>query len=542
MYSSWFTYLRKTLLVLSSLLYINGIHGFSTPSNVIFIGGLTEKCTKDILQRDFEKYGQIADISIVGMELVPIGAKKARKPFAFIQYDSEKSALTAIEASSTIETSSFYQQVKAAEPIDSTKRKRSNASRQSQKDEYEHMIDVCSKTNLILQVQSTHVDRLKEYLSMFIPASYNKAYIAEIMKSIKVEGSMSAVTKNMSLVYVSVSDPFTLAKELSKNRHQQVLARAVKKLYIVEPKSLQCDLSTKEGREIVIADILNKKMSHYESKSTDESFKLHIFPPSKQKGLLSTIEEMDIDGIISKRLNPRDANNIISIVQVYQYKGKNSNVDSSALAMGGISASFTTATAKTQENEEEEAISRAYYKLKESIERYEIENDFDKSELKGSIALDVGSAPGGWSKYLASDIGCQLVHSVDPGNLAISIHNIKHWKMKVQDAIPLIENGIHNENDKIKVFVSDACLHSMEGQIDFLLEAQEEGILASEVFFVLTLKCTIGYGKNNFDEQAKKVVADLQKRAITKDVSTFHLFSNRSGERTITGRLFDKNK
>lgn len=544
MYSSWFISLRKTLLVLSFLFFIfNSTHGFSTPSNVIFIGGLTEKCTKDVLQKDFEKYGTIADISIVGMEPAPIGAKKARKPFAFIHYDSEKSALTAIEASSTIETSSFYQQVKAAEPIDSTKRKRSNASRQSQKDEYAHMIDVCSKTNLILQVQSTHVDRLKEYLSVFIPASYNKASIAEIMKSIKVEGSMSAVTKNMSLVYVSVSDPFILAKELSKNRHQQVLARAVKKLYIVEPKSLQCDLSTKEGREIVIADILNKKMSHYASNSsTDESFKLHIFPPSKQKGLLSTIEDMDTDGIISKRLNPRNANNIISIVQVYQYKGKNSNVDSSALAMGGISASFTTATAKTQENEEEEAISRAYYKLKESIERYEIENDFDKSELKGSIALDVGSAPGGWSKYLASDIGCQLVHSVDPGNLAISINNIKHWQMKVQDAIPLIKNGIHNENDKkIKVFVSDACLHSMEGQIDFLLEAQEEGILASEVFFVLTLKCTVGYGKNNFDEQAKKVVADLQKRAITKDVSTFHLFSNRSGERTIIGRLFDKN-
>ena len=99
---------------------------------------------------------------------------------------------------------------------------------------------------------------------------------------------------------------------------------------------------------------------------------------------------------------------------------------------------------------------------------------------------------------------------------------------------------LSDEKDKIKVFVSDACLHSMKGQIDFLLEAQEEGILASEVFFVLTLKCTVGYGKNNFDKQAKNVVADLQKRAITKDVSTFHLFSNRSGERTIIGRLFDK--
>ncbi|GFH59750.1 hypothetical protein CTEN210_16226 [Chaetoceros tenuissimus] len=328
------------------------------------------------------------------MEPVPIDAKKARKPFAFIYYDSEKSALTAIEASSTIKDSSFYQQVKAAEPIDSTKRKRSNASRQSQKDEYEHMVDVCSRTNLILQVQSTHVDRLKEYLSVFIPASYEKSSIAEVMKSIKVEGSMSAVTKNMSLVYVSVSDPFTLATELSQTRHQQVLSRAVKKLYIVEPESLQFDLSKKEGQQIAIAEILGKNMSQYEeSSSTDESFKLHIFPPSKQKGLLSTIEEMDTDGIISKRLNPRDANNIISIVQVYQYKGKNSNVDSSALAMCGISASFTTAATKTQQNEEEEAISRAYYKLKESIERYEIENNFVKSELKGSIALDVGSAP-----------------------------------------------------------------------------------------------------------------------------------------------------
>ena len=93
------------------------------------------------------------------------------------------------------------------------------------------------------------------------------------------------------------------------------------------------------------------------------------------------------------------------------------------------------------------------------------------------------------------------------------------------------------DEDKIKVFVSDACLHSMSAQADFLLEAKEQGILADEVFFVLTLKCTIGHGKANFDAQVDQVVCNLKDAAATSDVSIVHLFSNRIGERTIIGKL-----
>jgi len=111
-------------------------------------------------------------------------------------------------------------------------------------------------------------------------------------------------------------------------------------------------------------------------------------------------------------------------------------------------------------------------------------------------------------------------------------------KMKIQDAIPLLKSQINNyDRKKINVFVSDACLHSMSAQADFLLEAKEQGILSEDVFFVLTLKCTVGHGKAAFDAQVDKVVSSLKGRANVRDLSIYHLFTNRSGERTIVGKL-----
>ncbi len=55
--------------------------------------------------------------------------------------------------------------------------------------------------------------------------------------------------------------------------------------------------------------------------------------------------------------------------------------------------------------------------------------------------------------------------------------------------------------------------------------------------FVLTMKCTVGHGKANFDAQVDQAVCNLKDKAETRDVSVVHLFSNRIGERTIIGKL-----
>jgi hypothetical protein len=103
--------------------------------------------------------------------------------------------------------------------------------------------------------------------------------------------------------------------------------------------------------------------------------------------------------------------------------------------------------------------------------------------------------------------------------------------MKIQDAIPILKQN----KLKFDIFVSDMCLHEMEQQLDFLLLAKDEGILDENAFFVLTLKCNSGFSKENFDGQVQKVVEKLVSRVKTDKISTYHLFSNRNGERTIMG-------
>lgn len=73
-------------------------------------------------------------------------------------------------------------------------------------------------------------------------------------------------------------------------------------------------------------------------------------------------------------------------------------------------------------------ISRAENKLKEAINQFHV-------HLGGKgYALDIGAAPGGWTKVLA-DYGYQ-VDAVDPGELDERLkayQNIKHYKSRIED-------------------------------------------------------------------------------------------------------------
>ena len=152
------------------------------------------------------------------------------------------------------------------------------------------------------------------------------------------------------------------------------------------------------------------------------------------------------------------------------------------------------------------------------------------------IALDCGSAPGGWTKFAIEHFQCKKVYSVDPGQLAPSVlkmEETEHVQMKIQDAIP----SLVKDNVKIKLWVSDMCLHNMSSQIDFLLMAKENGLLADNALFVLTLKCVVGKSKTAFDSQAEQTVDTLKDTANVNGVEIMHLFSNRSGERMVMGYI-----
>lgn len=73
-------------------------------------------------------------------------------------------------------------------------------------------------------------------------------------------------------------------------------------------------------------------------------------------------------------------------------------------------------------------ISRAENKLKEALAKFNI-------KLSGvGYALDIGAAPGGWTKVLA-DYGYNVV-AVDPGNLKDELYDnpkIKHYKCRIEE-------------------------------------------------------------------------------------------------------------
>jgi 23S rRNA U2552 (ribose-2'-O)-methylase RlmE/FtsJ len=52
------------------------------------------------------------------------------------------------------------------------------------------------------------------------------------------------------------------------------------------------------------------------------------------------------------------------------------------------------------------AVCRAFYKLQEAVQIAGVDERF---VFKGAMAIDAGAAPGGWTKYLALDRGCEKV-------------------------------------------------------------------------------------------------------------------------------------
>eukprot|EP00978_Attheya_sp_CCMP212_P048860 scaffold585624_cov59-Attheya_sp.AAC.2 len=284
------------------------------------------------------------------------------------------------------------------------------------------------------------------------------------------------------------------------------------------------------------------------------SLRIQVFPPKHQSRLLQSF-----DGIINEdddsqqlfTISPKGFSHMISVVEVYQYKGRGWEErqlqEDNRLYMVGIStASLELDVVDTNNNiiaddSSGDDVSRAYYKLKEATETYEASRGILDQDLYKSIALDCGSAPGGWTKYLIEHFHCPTVYSIDPGSLAPSVSTLKetrHMQMKIQDALPILLED-EGTTGQVKIWVSDMCLHDMGEQVDHLLLAKKKGLLAPNAFFVLTLKCVVGHSKSAFDSQVEKVVDKLRSTSSANvvGVETFHLFSNRSGERTVIGYI-----
>lgn len=498
------------------------------PSCRIFVGGLTTACSRESLRQSFERFGKVADVTIIdvnanGASEEPISKKKRIEPYAFVTFESADAAIEAV--STRVLMNQLFKHVKVAQPIDKSKRSRSNNSRDLENDRRAFIFKMCEETNLLIQVQSSHVDRMVEYIEKDLRKHVNMGGL-----TFHIKGSTRSVSKNVSLIFISSSDPSAFLDRLLNN---SILQRAVKKFYIVDPGAIETDLSNTLTFSSAIHRTLDRREIH-----DDRTFRIHAFPPSRTEEILSVIDDLNREKKFERKLSldPRFFSHVISHVEVYRYEGRRKETNTGRLVMSGISKSIYPAgfvERINSVNESESSINRAYYKLKEAIDRYARDHQDDRlmNLFGNSIALDVGSAPGGWTKFLAHNMQSKVVYSVDPGDLSINLPNIQHMKMKIQDAIPLLKD----KQIKINIFVSDMCLHEMEQQLDFLLIARENEILEMNTFFVLTLKCNVGFSKDSFDGQIQRVVKKLMESAPTHGISVQHLFSNRNGERTIIG-------
>ena len=220
-----------------------------------------------------------------------------------------------------------------------------------------------------------------------------------------------------------------------------------------------------------------------------------------------------------------------------------------------VGSSTTPEDGNAIESEDDKSISRAYWKLQEAWERYKYKapslTESISNDGEAMWALDCGAAPGGWTKFLFRPGIVDRIYAVDPGKLAHEVAHgldetnqskhpiVRHVDTTIQKALSGLASelteAVERKNRFLDIWVSDMCVKDMPGQIDYFLQARSEGVVGPGTFFVLTLKCTLGYSATAFDQQTEQQVRRLD--GISRDVHVVHLFSNRSSERTVIGYL-----
>lgn len=147
-------------------------------------------------------------------------------------------------------------------------------------------------------------------------------------------------------------------------------------------------------------------------------------------------------------------------------------------------------------------LNRAQFKLVEALERFNL-------KLSGKTALDIGAAPGGWTKVLA-DKG-YTVYAIDPAELDDSLKDnpkIIHIKKKIEDS---------NFNKKVDLIVNDMNISPEESA---KITNNSAKYLKKGSYAIFSLKLI----ENKPKEYIQKVSKIFTKYKIEK---IKHLFENR---------------
>ncbi|EHP85305.1 THUMP domain-containing protein [Methanotorris formicicus] len=156
----------------------------------------------------------------------------------------------------------------------------------------------------------------------------------------------------------------------------------------------------------------------------------------------------------------------------------------------------------------ERPLNRSERKMKELVERYP--NIFDVD-----IAVDIGSAPGGWAKVLAEN--AKVVYAIDTGNLRIKKDNIIHIKKRAED----IDNL-----PQCQLLTNDTNLYPEESA---LLTVKLSKFLVKNGYIIHTIKSENKYAIKEDISKVKKIFEN----ANIKILKIMNLKANTINEVTL---------
>lgn len=532
-----------------------------TFTNRIFLSGFPPCMKEEQLQQELEKFGPVTSFDMIACDQrQKKNKKRKRQPFAFVTFASDQDAQSVItylekQKEQNIENSTLLFNIAkfAQKPVERVNKR----FRQSieEKEKIDAIFRGKYKPNMILQVHSSHLHRMIQYIHDL--EKVKDSHACDVPKFI---ASSETKSKNISFIYVGNENEADVATNYWYNHfvNNKILIRfGVRKVYVVD-KIVEIDPSddnAKRAEKLVDAMLCTLK------KQEDITLKIQSFPMKKeiQHQIVASLDKAidEIEEKSSERYShlygqkidmaTSGFTHLFSSVQIFNPRMHEQNMkdfDECTLPeifLVGIQnipqceQKEVSVENQVDDDDDDDEICRAYFKLQEAMDNYRRDEPSVNTSFKEQVGFDCGSSPGGWTKWLIADEGCKTVYSCDPGLLdesVLKLEGTRYMQMKGFDAIDTLKQEGCND---ISIWVSDMCLQNPALQVNHLLQAKKKGILANNSFFILTLKFNTGHSKETFDFFAEEEVKRLMENAEVENVRTYHLFSNRKGERTIMG-------
>ncbi len=159
------------------------------------------------------------------------------------------------------------------------------------------------------------------------------------------------------------------------------------------------------------------------------------------------------------------------------------------------------------------------------------------------VAIDVGAAPGGWSRVLASNVGAQLVIAVDPAELWPDmpqqvVHVQKRFQEAVSDlaALPVLASNAAELGGSSRFIDCYVCDMNVPVSVSLRLLWEALPYLTGHARVAFTVK-NFNDTTSSWRDAVRHAQSALALVSLPGTVRHFHLLSNGREEQTVVGLL-----